>query len=212
MSGTETGATDSKGRRNGRGRLSSIEMLPEICDEDIAWANAALRERAMPQTEILREFNARLADRGVKPVTKSAFSRYSVRLAIEVRKLAASRQITDAVLARMEPGERSDSTIAAVELLKHRIVELVMDGEDANGKELAAAALALNRLSTIAAREKEGRRKDRKDELAEEDRDQKNKDREQAELAEEVGRIAHSAGLDETRIAAIRKGVLGLSG
>lgn len=207
-----TGAASDTNRRKGRGRLSSIEMLPEVCDEDIAWANAQLRERSMPQTEILKAFNARLADHGIRPVTKSAFSRYSVRLAIEVRKLQASRQITDAVLERMEPGDRSDTTIAAVELLKHRIVELVMDGEDAGGKELAAAALALNRLSTISARETEGRRKDDRARREEEDRQRAADEREKAELAEEVGRIATSAGLDADRIAAIRKGVLGLAG
>lgn len=205
MTGEESGS-ERRDPREGRGRLSSIEMLPEICDEDIAWANAELRERKMPQTEILREFNARIADHGIAPISKSAFSRYSVRCAIEMRKLSASRQITDAVLTRLEPGNRSDSTIAAVELLKHRIIELVMDGQDPG-----AAALALNRLSTIAAREKEVQRRDAKQAREDEKREREEDERSKAELAEEVGRIATEAGLGADRIAAIRKGVLGLS-
>jgi hypothetical protein len=133
-------------RRDGRGRLSSIDTLPEECDEDIAWANAELRERKMPQTEILRQFNARLADRGVKGISKGAFSRYSVRIAIETRKIEASRQITNEVLARLAPGERSDSMIAAVELLKHRIIEMVMGEDEPDPKALGQATLALQRL------------------------------------------------------------------
>lgn len=128
-------------RRDGRGRLSSIDMLPEECDEDIAWANAELRERKMPQTEILRQFNARLADKGQRGVSKGAFSRYSVRMAIETRKIDASRQITNAVLERLAPGERSDSMIAAVELLKHRIIEMVMGEDEPDPRALGHARL-----------------------------------------------------------------------
>ena len=97
------------------------------------------------QTEILRGFNARLADLGLKPVSKGAFSRYSVRVAIEARKLEASRQITDAVLSRMSPEDRSDSTLAAVELLKFRILSLVMD-EDA---QVLSGALQIHKEEHI---------------------------------------------------------------
>jgi hypothetical protein len=80
-------------KRSGRGKLSSIEILPEVCDEDIAWVNAELKERRIPQTEILREFNARIADHGCKPISKGAFSRYSVRKAqgSDVREVPPSR-------------------------------------------------------------------------------------------------------------------------
>ena len=114
-------------RRSGRGTLSSIERLPEICDDDIAWANAELRERRMPQSEILRQFNARLADKGIKGVSKGAFSRYSVRMAIELRKLSATREITDKILERMPKGDRTDTTLAAIELVKFRIVHVLPD-------------------------------------------------------------------------------------
>lgn len=200
-------------RRDGRGRLSTIEQLPESADEAIAWANLELRERNMPQTEILNGFNARLADLGIKPVSKGAFSRYSVRVAIEARKLIASRQITDAVLSRMAPGERSDSTLAATELIKFRILEMIMGEEEPDPKLLAAATLALARLSTTALREAEGKRRHRKDELAEYER-RRAAEAEQAvaETADQAVKIATEAGLGADRIAAIRKGVLGLAG
>ncbi len=60
-------------RREGRGRLSSIEMLPEECDEDIAWAIAELRERKMPQSEILRQLIQILCCRFVQYVKTGRF-------------------------------------------------------------------------------------------------------------------------------------------
>lgn len=207
-----TGA-DGESRREGRGRLSSIEMLPEECDEDIAWANAALREKKMPQTEILRQFNARLADRGIKGISKGAFSRYTVRKSIEVRKMEASRQIMDVVLARLEPGERSDGMIAATELLKYRIIEQVMAEDEPDPKLLLNATLALQRLSSTAAREAEVQRRDKRDQREEDERAAEETARAQAETeaAERVEKIASEAGLNADRIAAIRRGVLGLS-
>lgn len=208
------GAIDA-GRRDGRGRLSSIDMLPETCDEDIAWARKELAARKMPQNEILREFNARLADKGVKGVTKSAFSRYSIQRATELRKMEASRQITDVILARIEPGERSDGMIAATELLKYRILEMVMAEDEPDPKLLGGATLALQRLSSITAREAEARRRDRKDQRDEAERDaqaeREAQDRANAEAAEAATKIASEAGLSADRIAAIRKGVLGLA-
>lgn len=199
-------------RREGRGRLSSIEMLPEAADEHIAWANQQLRERAMPQNAILDEFNARLADLGIGKISKGAFSRYSVRVAIETRRMEASRQITDAVLSRMAPGDRADSTLAAVELVKFRIMSLVMDEETPDPKFLGDAALALSRLSITALREAEGQRLDRKDQIETEER-QRAAETEQAtrDAADAAVSIAREAGLSADRIAAIKRGVLGLS-
>lgn len=205
---------EERDRRDGRGRLSSIHMLPEECDEDVAWANTELRERKMPQTEILRQFNARIADKGQKPISKGAFSRYSVRLSIEVRKLDASRQITDAILSRFAPGERSESMIAATELLKFRILEMVMDTDgEPNPKLIGDAALALQRLSSTAAREAEVQRRDRKDQREEETRaaEAEAQARAEQEAAAAATKIATEAGLGADKIAAIRRGVLGLA-
>jgi len=199
-------------RREGRGYLSAIDRLPEVCDEDIAWANTALRDRKMPQTEILRQFNARLADRGVKGISVGAFNRHSVRIAIEMRKIEASRQITNEVLSRLAPGERSDSMIAAVELLKHRIIEMVMGDDEPNSAELGKATLALQRLSSTLARTTELQRRDRQEQREEEDRKALlERQKAESDAADAAVKIAGEAGLSEERIRAIRRGVLGLS-
>ncbi|MBB3858891.1 hypothetical protein GGQ88_000131 [Novosphingobium hassiacum] len=211
--GQPESAAERESRREGRGRLSSIEMLPEECDEDIAWANAELREKKMPQTEILRQFNGRLADRGLKGISKGAFSRWSVRVAIEVRKLDASRKLMNEVLAQLQPGERSDSMIAATELLKYRILEQVMSEDEPDPKLLLNATLALQRLSSTAARESAVQRRDKLDQAADATRaaEQQKQAQAEADAAARVEKIAGEAGLNADRIAAIRKGVLGLA-
>ena len=215
-SATETD-DDRRRRREGRGRLSTIDTLPEECDEDIAWANEALRERKMPGNEILRQFNARLADKGLKGVSKGAFSRYSIRLATEVRKMEASRQITDVILARMPPGERSDGMIAATELLKYRVLEMVMAEEEPDPKLLNVATLALQRLGSTAARQIDVQPREKADQREEEARaaqlaaQQAAQAREAEQAAETVTKIATEAGLGAERVRELRRGVLGLA-
>jgi hypothetical protein len=206
---------DGRRPHRGRGRLSSIEMLPEEADEAIAWANAELRARRMPQTEIHRRFNAMLADHGLPPVTWSSFSRFSLRLASELRRMQASRDITNLVLARHDSVDGSDATLAAVELVKARLVQMIVDQDDADPKLLAQASLTLARLSATTRHEAEAKRRDRQEQREDDDREdaaRKQRDAEEAELAAgAVGRIASEAGLSAERVAAIRLGVLGLN-
>lgn len=209
---------DRRRRREGRGRLSTIDTLPEECDEDIAWANEALRDRKMPGNEILRLFNARLADKRQKGVSKGAFSRYSIRLATEVRKMEASRQITDVILARMPPGERSDSMIAATELLKFRVLEMVMAEDEPDPKLLNTASLALQRLGSTAARQIDVQRREKQDQrdevarIAQENAQQAALAKEAEQAAEAVGKVATEAGLGAQRVSELRRAVLGLAG
>lgn len=199
-------------RRKGRGRLSSIEMLPEEADDAIAWVNAQLRERTMPQTEILRQFNAMLADYRLGPINRGAFSRYSIRKAIELRKLEASREITNTVLGRFNLEDRSDATIALAEMIKSRILEMTLNADTPTEIDLDEVTQALNRLSTIARREHQLRMAERREAREEEVRRHAEEERQREETAATVEKIAVEAGLGADRIAAIRKGVLGLAG
>lgn len=216
--GSTSGGSTSGNRREGRGRLSSVEMLPEAADEALAWANAELRDRKMPQTEILRQFNAMLADHGIPSVSKGAFSRYSVRTAITMRKLEGTRQITDVVISRLPEGERSEGMIVMTELLKHQVMSMLMDEEQPDPKLMNAATLAIARLSATQQREAEEKRRDKKDQQAEADRAAAAEaakaaaERANQEAAAQVEKIGTETGLSADRIAAIRKGVLGLAG
>lgn len=114
---------------DGRGRLSSIELLPDDCEPDIVWANEQLRDRTMPSIAILAEFNARLADRGVSGVSKSAWGRYSVRKAIQFRKLDDKRRMSAELIAQLGPNAADDVTVMVAELIKVSMFDLLEGGE-----------------------------------------------------------------------------------
>jgi len=139
-------------RRNGRGQLSSIDLLPEQADEAIAWANAQLRERTMPQQEILRQFNAMLADHGIGAISRSAFSRHSVRTEIEVQRQEYTDRVSNAVLNRMQ-GLQTASTSGGVALDAQRLVlvELLLAEQLDHRKIQKAAALLVSMLREQAA-------------------------------------------------------------
>ncbi len=116
-------------RREGRGRLSSIELLPDEAEPDIIWANEQLRERQMPANAILTEFNARLADRGIGAISKSAWGRYAVRKAIQFRKHDEARRMSAELVAQLGADGADEVTVMIAELIKVAMFELLEKGE-----------------------------------------------------------------------------------
>ncbi len=115
-------------RREGRGQLSSIDLLPEEAGPEIVWALEQLRERRQPQNAILAEFNARLADRGIGSISKSSFNRYSVRRAILFRKIDDRRRIMVDVKDQLGPDKADDVTMIVSEMLKIAVFDRLEDG------------------------------------------------------------------------------------
>lgn len=184
-------------RREGRGRLSTLDMLPEEAEPDIAWALDALNERAMPQKAILDEFNARLADRGIGKVSKSAFNRWSIRKAIQFRRLNEVRTITGEIVRDLGAEGVDNVTIAVAESIKAAVYERLEGDNDP--KALMALGRALN--SAVAAQKSSA-------ELRSKIEARTNAQLEAA--AEKVESVGREAGLAEDRIAQIRRDVLGL--
>jgi hypothetical protein len=122
-------AEAERDRRDGRGRLSSIDLLSEEADPDIAWANEQLRLREKPSNAILAEFNARLADRGIGPISKSSWGRYSVRKAIQFRKHDEARRMSAELVAQLGERGTDDVTVMVAELIKVAMFELLEGGE-----------------------------------------------------------------------------------
>lgn len=135
-------------RRSGRGRLSSIEGLPAVCDEDVAWANSELEARRISQTEILRQLNDRLARKNVGPISKGAFSRYSVRIAQQRQQMLASHKILDAVAARevdrvVPPSDRREIGNAEVfETMRAWMIKLLY-ADEPSALEISSAAVVI---------------------------------------------------------------------
>jgi len=217
--GSGNGGGDGEDRREGRGWLHTIDQLPEECSVDVTWLNAALRARKLTQTEILRQFNERITAKGQDAISKGSFSRYSVAKAAYDRRDDAARTITEITLARFAGMDRSDTVIAATEMLKVMLTQALLGDEPPSIKDINNAALVINRLSRTAILEQQHQRKERtaeREEAAEEaarsQAELEKAQREQAEAdAANITRIAEEAGLGADRIAAIRRGVLGLA-
>ena len=185
-------------RREGRGRLSSIDMLPEEAEPEIIWALEQLRERTMPQTAILAEFNSRLTDRGCQGVSKSAFSRWGIRKAIQFRKLDEVRHITAEIVSDLGVDGADQVTVAVAEMLKVAIYELLEKG-DPDPKSIMEMARALS--SVVGAQKTSTEHRKRLEERA----------NAQLEVAaEKVEKFVGEAGLSAERAAQIRREVLGL--
>lgn len=150
-------------RREGRGRLSSIDLLPDEAEAEIVWALEQLRERTMPQNAILDEFNARLADRGIGRVSKSAFSRWSVRKALQFRRLDEVRAITADVVAGLGACGSDEVTTVVAEMIKVAIYEQLEGRQDA--KSLQALGRSLN--AAVAAQKTSADHRRRLEEQAE---------------------------------------------
>jgi hypothetical protein len=139
-------------QRRGRGRLSSIEMLPEHAEAEVAVALEQLAERKITQVEILDALNARLAalDPPVEPISKSAFNRFTLRFAAQSRRLTEAREAAAALAERMEDMPEGDVGLMLGETIKALLNDILLDrmvdgGSVAIG-DLRAAAEAVQRL------------------------------------------------------------------
>lgn len=129
--------------REGRGRLSSIDLLPDAAEEDIVWALEQLRERKLPQNLILEEFNERLLDKGIEPISKSAWGRYAVRKAIQFRRLDEIQRMSAELVSKMDPDEPDQVTVAVAEMLKLAVFQ-ALEKDDASTKGIMELSRALS--------------------------------------------------------------------
>ncbi len=190
--------SEEQARREGRGRLSSIDMLPEAADDDLAWAIEQLRGSSMQQTAIVTEFNKRLADRGIAGVSKSAFSRWAVRKAIQFRKLDEVRHITAEIVGDLGADGADQVTVAVAEMLKVAIYEQLEKGT-ADSKGVMEMARALSSVVSAQKTSTEHRRQLEQRVAAQ-----------MEHAAEKVEKVATEAGLSAERAAQMRREVLGL--
>lgn len=182
-------------KQPGRGQLSSIDMLPEEADEDIVWALEQLRENRLPQNTILIEFNERLADKGMDPISKSAWNRYSLRKAKEFRKLDEARRMAGELNKLFDASSSDEITILIGELIKVGLQDVLMNHGELSPKGYMEAARA---LQSVVQSQKNST--DHRTRLQEEER-QKN-----AELVSEIGR---KAGLSKEALAEINSRLMG---
>jgi len=187
-------------RRTRRGRLSSIDLLPEAAEPHVALAIQELKERKKPQAQILDELNANLADHGIKPVSKSAFNRKALWLASYGEQLARAREIAAVLAEQLDNAPEGDVGLLLGETIKTLVFDVVSEASlsdrSASMKMLATAAEALRDL-------------ERARELSVKTRAQIMRDfSRKAEDA--VERVARERGLSADTVADIKRQILGV--
>lgn len=182
-------------RRQGRGRLSTIDLLPDEAEDIVAWAFSELRERNRTQQDIHQEFNARLAEIGLGPISFSAFNRHSIRLAAMARRHEEVRAITTALTERLDPGQADDLTIMAAGTIKMLVFELMENG-GVTPKQTMELANAL-RASVAAATMPLTRRREMEAQFA-------------AQVDQAIDKVRTEKGLTDDQAAYFRREVLGV--
>jgi len=148
------------GRREGRGRLHSIDMLPPEADPDILWARAELLEHRRTQADILFELNDRLAVIGCGPISSSAFNRYSMRKAAAVRSIRETTEVARAVTETLGPDKADHATIFLSQLIRQASIDILERGGKSS-KEVMEIGKAVQAIAAAEARSFDTRQKRR---------------------------------------------------
>lgn len=135
----------------GRGRLNSIQLLPEACAPDVAWALAEMNKTDRHLTEIYAEFKEKLekvkADYDGLEFTipsYSSFHRHSFNIAVATKRMADVREIAGSLFQEYDPEESDQLTIIATEAIKTLVFEIYMSrGDKVEAKDAQALANAL---------------------------------------------------------------------
>ena len=182
--------------RETRGRLSTLDQLPEEAQDDLVWACRELYARQRTQADILEELNGRLADKGLQLISKSAFNRKAVRLATSMRRMQETKQIFEALSGHLAPEKIDDQTVALGEFLKQLIFDLLQPGaadvDPMGAMMLSKAFKEVVQGQKISAE----RRRDLEKEFA-------------AKAVKAVDTVAGKRGTDAATIAAIKAALRG---
>lgn len=188
----------------GRGRLSSIDLLPEECSETISWAAKELAGNDRTQIDIYGEFKTRLIavqgeyGLGFDIPSFSAFHRKSVRLAAMTRRLEQTREIASTISERFDAATSDELTRISAEAIKTLIFELLQQAGEAGISPKGALELA-NALRAAAAAQKvsTARRQEVEAEFA-------------AKTEAVIEKVSKEAGLSGETIAKLRRDFLGV--
>ena len=187
--------------KTGRGRLSSIDLLPDAAAPCVRAALDALGERRRTQEDIRAQLNACLARLGLGPVSRSAFNRKALQIAAVGRQLTQAREVAAIMAEKMSGLPEGDIGLLLIEALKTLIYDVVMReamaGDEQSGLAmLGMAADAVMRLERARKTNAETRR------LALREFG--------AEAAEAIEKAGQEAGLSAEAVAQIRREVLGV--
>lgn len=187
-------------KRESRGRLSSIDLLPPEANDAVDWAATELAKRERTQQAILEEFNDKLLaiNPNIEKVSSSAFNRYSIRTATMTRRLVETHEIAKSLNQHFDANKSDNLTIMAAEAIKTLVFELLGDSGEAGmaAKDVTHLAAAIKQ-ATQAQHISTDRRKQIESDTAK-----------AAERA--IDKVGRKKGLTKDTVNALKKGILGV--
>lgn len=194
-------------RRRGRGRLSSIDLLPAEADDIVVWASRELATRERTQLDIYADFKQRLiglqGEQGLSfdiPAF-SSFNRFSIKQATLGRRLEETREISSALAARLDGIGNEDLTTMVIESIKTLIFEIVSATGEAGASAEDAMMMARAVQSLVAASKMSNAQRQKFQEELTAATD---------EAIDKVAIVAREAGVSASTIAQIRREFLGV--
>ena len=195
--------------RPGRGRLSSIDLLPREVDDIVAWAADELGNRDRTQFDIYQEFVQKLEERMAEfngeleieiPGLRS-FNRHAVRLSRMSRMLDETREIASVMAAKFDPQKSDDMTVTTAETIKALVLYMI---HAAKGEITLSASKNVMELASAfrSAQQAQGVSSDRRRKAEAEFK---------AKVQEAVTTVAKAKGLSAETVEAIQAQVLGIS-
>lgn len=181
----------------GRGRLSSLDQLPEDAQDDVVWAVGQLNERKRTQADILFELNDRLRAKGVDEVSKSAFNRASMKYAVAQARFTEMRRIFEGIAPHFTPERVDESGMVIGEFIKMLIFELAQS-EGASIGAKGAMELARGHLAAIQAQNISSERR------------AKLEAKFKAEAEKAVDKVAVAKGLTADTVEVLKATILGM--
>ena len=134
-------------KRKGRGRPSSIDLLPEDIRIRL---NAALRDKRLFQKDILDTFNKLLEEREHAPISRSALNRYAIQVEDMAGRLSEMREAASMIVGKVED-EKSDTGRALIEIVKNLAWEMTFNNErDLDVDALNKISLMIRRLESAS--------------------------------------------------------------
>lgn len=191
-------------RQRGRGRLSSIDLLPDECDPIISWAAQEFAARKRSLVEIYGEFKEKLiALQGEIGLAFdipafSSFHRHSVRQADMARRLEQTREIASTISERLDASDSDDLTLIVAEAIKALIFELLQDAGEGGMSPKEAMELARALQSALAAQNVSTLRR------------QKVQAEFEAKTEKVLEKVAKEAGLSAAAVSQLRRDFLGV--
>lgn len=137
-------------KKQGRGRLSSLELLPDVCSPVVAWAAKELSGDDRTAQDIYEEFYTKLGNIAAdshgelefKIPSRSSFNRYSMRQATLRRRLDDTRRITNAMAESFTAEDSDELALIAGQAINTLIFELITNAGEAGIDPKGAMNLA----------------------------------------------------------------------